>query len=209
MKTSAFVFKGWVLFLMIGLLAGCQTAHLGSKQHMRQFELVKVDAPAPQSAAAVAVVSEEAAETSQEVLDNESTETVSMGGVEMGLEAELLTDGATVTVPAMNRLQRAATQRIVRNAQRQAERMVQGIVPTTTAGIDHSGIRPQKARGERLEQLKQHNERTQIDLLRLILYILVAFLVITVLSMLFKGQLFTIAVLVLLIAGVLYLMGAL
>jgi hypothetical protein len=210
MKTSTLVFRGVVLLLFVGLLSSCQTGRSGMKSHMRQFEMVKVDPVSRQAPdqhhAVVEVAEKEAvAEVVKDLQQTDATETAVDAIPVNPIDFSLMTEEVVSQLP-LNRVQRFAANRLMRNAMSQVAGVAGADQALTSSGEQVFGL--QQLLEERRELKEKKSGKSSIDLLRLILYLLVALLIITILGMLFSGHLFTIVVLVLLILGVLYLLGA-
>jgi len=210
MKTSTLVFQGVVLLLFVGLLSSCQTGRSGMKSHMRQFEMVKVDPvsrQAPDQHPAVIEVAEKeaVAEVAEDLQQADASETAVDAIPVNPIDFSLMTEEVVSQLP-FNRVQRFAANRLLRNAMSQVAGASVGDQAVT--GFEEQLPVVQQLLEERRELKEKRSGKSSIDLLRLILYLLVALLIITILGMLFSGHLFTIVVLVLLILGVLYLLGA-
>jgi hypothetical protein len=202
MKFSVLIFKGVILLFMIGVFSSCLTPQAGLKSHMRQFELVKAEESPEQNRLQEELVFSNDLPVEEQPVIPAVVLTVSeaIGDVRQ--------DEPEFASLSVNRLQKAAINRAIRGVERQLSGLAGG---QHTISADRSGagttVLHELAQKDRKEFREEKSNKKSLDLLRLILYILVAFLIITILGILFKGYLFTIAVLVLLILGVMYLMG--
>jgi hypothetical protein len=192
MKSKPDVMK-FLIFVLIGaVMASCSSDRLISKSDVRRLDLVKVGAPDPAPARVIAKLHQIE---------------------ESGFEGAVAVESAETSLPVQQIAGQAAPGVEIASAEQHLTFRMPAL-PSNTKSVGKSLNTLVQSPLKKVEDqvLRSQNENQErnapnINLIRLLLYILVAILIITILGMIIPGRLLSIVLLVLLIVGLLYLLG--
>jgi hypothetical protein len=202
MKKHDALLKLFILLIMIPLFSSCTRELLVSREGIRNLDLVKVESqdrqPVNKEKPAGQPTSVTAEAIPEQPLEQPSEINVSQ------VQAKELERQANI--PVTNR-------QIRKLVSQQAHAMDVASQGKSTANqTDKRGINPLKKGHQLQNKQSKEGQTTQnpgSDLLRILLYVLIALLIISILGILLPGYLVGIVVLVLLIAVLIYLLGGL
>lgn len=200
MKMSSLFFRFLTLILIAGIFTSCSSDLLVSKREIRKMDLVKVGAPDPQIRKNKEVVQDnEVADQKEEVLNPEN-QVVDFVDSKSPRSSENRESGLS---GAIKRISSSAANIAKRESNTTSHSKItpeSGTRITTPKGIADNLL-------SKSDVKEQKSNEPSINLLRLILYLLIALLIITILGMILPGRLVTIVLLVLLVVALLYLLG--
>jgi hypothetical protein len=199
MRTKRILFRMMMLMVMIGVFSSCQRDVLISKREVRNLDLVKVetaDRPVRQPAGKTTMVHKQ---------DQVATNMTPEANEDVQLPDALSKIDESVTITASIPVLQSVPVKVARQAIRNTTQKTMSQVVATASPL----VKPKQtlSRSEKQELKKSGKKSNDIDLVRLILYLLAALLIITILNILFKGYFLSIVGLVLVILLILWLLG--
>jgi membrane-associated HD superfamily phosphohydrolase len=198
MRTKRILFRMMMLMVMVGFFSSCQRDVLISKREVRNLDLVKVataERPVKQPAVKVTEVEED------QQIATSVPETSEEASIPSGLSDNVETVAAKTAIPVLQSVPVKVARQAIRNTTQKA---MSQVVATASPLV-----KPKQtlSRSEKQELKKVGKKSNDVDLVRLILYLLAALLIITILNILFKGYFLSIVGLVLVILLILWLLG--
>jgi len=200
MRTKRILFRMMMLMVMVGVLSSCQRDVLISKREVRNLDLVKVETAErsiPNRPARMVAVEQQA-----QVATADAAESTTLTPAPEAISTPEATASAAVNVKSIRNIPAG---KMARQAIRNTTQKAMDQVAATASPL----VQPREKlnQNEKSELRKAGKKSNDVDLVRLILYLLAALLIITILNILFKGYFLSIVGLVLVILLIFWLLG--